>query len=107
VERFNENLDEFKPEAKPKGASLLKKKDLEMIGGRAPSVKQSSLRLTVSDAKRKVSANRRYPVTDCSTVKTMDILRMLNSVNELKGKNEILQQSKLSCLAVQLTDEDP
>lgn len=109
VDRFNENLNEFKKTLKfnPKRLKqgLLQKEDLiKMQQAKTPSAKQSSLRMSVSDAKRKLG-NRLQG--DVSTIKTLEILKLINSVNELKEKNEILQQTKLSCLAQQFSDEDP
>jgi hypothetical protein len=69
---------------------------IQLKQAKTPSAKQSSLRMTVSDAKRKLG-NRLQG--DVSTIKTIEILKLINSVNELKDKSEILQQTKLSCLA--------
>jgi hypothetical protein len=94
VERFNENLDEFKRDDTKSNhkVTLLKKTNLENIENNVhnPSQKLSSFRFTVSDAKRNSLLNRRNFQMDCSTVKTLDILRMINSVNDLREKTEII-----------------
>lgn len=104
VERFNENLNEFKKSLnlnpKPLKQSILKQQDM-MQHAKTPSAKQSSLRMTVSDANRRLGKHG-----DVSTIKTIEILKLINSVNELKDKNEIIQQTKLSCVAQQLSDDD-
>ncbi len=60
-----------------------------MIEVTTPTVAQSSLGLSVNEALQKYSKKARKQF-DCSSVKTLDVLRMINSVNELKDKNEIL-----------------
>lgn len=68
-----------------------------------------SLKQSVQDAKNKLLQQNGIKRLggETSTIKTLDILKMINGVNKLNDKQESLKHAKFSNLAVQFNNNDP